>query len=115
MKMDYTERYEIDIFPDPEKPDWFCARVPDIPSIFTGGDSPEEALRMVKEAIAGYLEICCEDDLPVPETAVVYTEELAVRFPKDMHWVLVKEVERQEVSVNELITSVLNRSLFNTK
>ncbi len=85
--------------------------MPDIPSIFTGGASPEEALQMAKEAIAGYLEIFAEDDLPIPEPRSFYTEELAVRFPKDLHRALIKEAERKEVSINELITSLLNWSL----
>ncbi|MDI6793311.1 MAG: type II toxin-antitoxin system HicB family antitoxin [bacterium] len=65
--MDEVKEYEIDIFPDPEEPGCFCARVPDVPAIFTGGASSEEALRNAKEAITGYLEICVEDNLPVPE------------------------------------------------
>ena len=113
--MNNIEQYEIDIFPDPEKSNWFCARVPDIPSIFTGGDSPEEALRMAKGAIAGYLEICSEDSLPIPEPTGFYTEEFTVRFPKDLHRALMKEAENKKLSMNELITSLLNWSLFNAK
>lgn len=110
--MSKAREYEIDIFPDQEDPGWFCARVPDIPTIFTGGISSEEALKAAKEAIAGYLEVCTEDNLPVPEPTRCYTEEFAVRFPKDLHRVLIRESQQKQVSLNELVVSLLNRSLI---
>ncbi|MFH1897276.1 MAG: type II toxin-antitoxin system HicB family antitoxin [Candidatus Desantisbacteria bacterium] len=109
--MNKVREYEIDIFPDPEDPAWFCARVPDIPTIFTGGHSSEDALKNAKEAIGGYLEVCAEDNLPVPEPTRFYTEELAVRFPKDLHRVIIKEAQQKKESINELVVSLLNNTL----
>lgn len=100
--MNKLREYEIDIFPDPEDPGWFCARVPDIPTIFTGGSSSEDALKAAKEAIEGYLEVCREDNISVPEPIRFYTEEFVVRFPKNLHRVLIRESQQKQVSVNEL-------------
>lgn len=111
--MNEVRKYEIDIFPDPEDQSWFCARVPDIPTIFTGGASSEEALKNAKEAINGYLDVCAEDNLPVPEPTRFYTEELAVRFPKGLHRAIIKEAEQKEMSINELIISLLSRTMIN--
>lgn len=114
MKKSYkglANRFEIDIFADPEDPTWFCARVPDIPTIFTGGATPEEALRQAQEAIAGYLEICEEDNLPVREPTSVYTEELAVRLPRDVHRSLLRQAEREGRSVQEVVGEVLSHGL----
>ena len=113
--MNEVREYGIDIFPDPEDPGWFCARVPDIPTIFTGGASSEEALKNVKEAIAGYLEVCTEDNLPIPKPTRFYTEELAVRFPKDLHRIIIREAQQEKVTINELIVSLLNRTLIKTQ
>jgi len=46
--------------------------VPDIPGCFSAGDTFEEALENVKEAIAGHLEILAEDgeDIPLASEAV---------------------------------------------
>ena len=40
--------------------------VPDIPGCFSAGDTFEEALNNVKEAIAGHLEILAEDGEDIP-------------------------------------------------
>lgn len=40
--------------------------VPDIPGCFSAGESFEEALESVKEAIAGHLEILAEDGEEIP-------------------------------------------------
>ncbi len=106
-----VNRFEIDIFADPDDPGWFCARVPDIPTIFTGGATPEEALRAAQEAIEGYLELCEEDGLPVCEPTSVYTEELSVHLPKDVHRTLMQRAEREGLSVQEVIGEVLRSEL----
>ena len=38
----------------------YYARIPDIPSIFTGGMSEEEAIKNEREAIHEYIKICEE-------------------------------------------------------
>lgn len=49
----------------------FGVVVPDIAGCFSAGDSFEEALENVREAIAGHLEILAEDgvDIPLPTQA----------------------------------------------
>ncbi|MEC7120381.1 MAG: type II toxin-antitoxin system HicB family antitoxin [Pseudomonadota bacterium] len=44
----------------------FGVIVPDIAGCFSAGDTLEEALENVKEAIAGHLEILAEDGEPIP-------------------------------------------------
>lgn len=44
----------------------FGVIVPDIPGCFSAGDTFEEALENVKEAIAGHLEILAEDGEDIP-------------------------------------------------
>ena len=105
------DRFEIDIFLDPDDRSWYCARVPDLPGIFTGGETPEEALRQAREAIAAYLEICEEDKLPHPEPKPAYTEELMVRLTRDVYRSLLRRANREGRSVQEVIGEALNRAL----
>lgn len=51
--------------------------VPDIKGCFSAGDTFEEALSNVKEAIAGHLEILAEDseDIPLPSEASKYLND----------------------------------------
>lgn len=51
--------------------------VPDIPGCFSAGDTFEEALQNVREAIAGHLEILAEDgeDIPLASDASKFVED----------------------------------------
>ncbi len=59
-----AREYEVVLRPQPEG--GFTVFVPDLPSVITEGDTHEEALAMVKEAIEGYLQVMEEDGLPLP-------------------------------------------------
>lgn len=109
--MSEINKYEIHIFPDPEDPTWFCARVPDIPTIFTGGENPEEALKMATDAIEGFLEICKEDRLPIPEPKKRYSGKFNVRVPRELHWALVKLAEEEGISLNALVIYLLSQGV----
>jgi predicted RNase H-like HicB family nuclease len=45
----------------------FGAYVPDLPGCVTVGETREEAMRLIREAIEFYLEGVREEGLPVPE------------------------------------------------
>lgn len=47
--------------------------VPDIPGCFSGGESFQEAVTNVREAIEGHLELLCEEGLPVPQASDLET------------------------------------------
>ena len=47
----------------------FGVRVPDIPGCFSGGDSYQDAIESVREAIDAHIELLVEDGEAVPETA----------------------------------------------
>lgn len=47
--------------------DGFCVYVPDLPGCVTVGDTREEALRLIEEAVEPHLEASREDGLPIPE------------------------------------------------
>jgi antitoxin HicB len=50
----------------PEDDGGYSVVVPELPSVATQGKTREEALRVAKEAIEGYLEVMREDGLSVP-------------------------------------------------
>jgi antitoxin HicB len=52
--MDTQHEYEVVMTPAPEG--GFVVSVPDLPDVHTEGETREEALVMVKDAIEGYLE-----------------------------------------------------------
>jgi len=60
-----TRSYKV-IF-EPEKDGGFSVYVPDLPGCASQGETEEEALANIREAIEGYIEGLKADGLPVPE------------------------------------------------
>ena len=66
MKPPEEDRFEIDIFWSDEV-DTYIAVAPDIPSCTAWGDTYEEALRKIKTAIRGNIEVAREFGHPLPQ------------------------------------------------
>ncbi len=91
---------------------WF-ARVLELPGCMTEGDSLEEAASMIKDAMAGWIELALEDGrpIPMPRRTEEYSGKLLVRMSKSLHRDLVEAAERENVSLNQFITTELARSV----
>ena len=64
---DQIRRYSVNIGPlSPEDGGGFVARVPDLPGCMSDGESPEEALENVYDAIACWIEAAQELGRPIP-------------------------------------------------
>ena len=66
MKPPEEDRFEIDKFWS-DKDDTYIAVVPDIPSCTAWGNTYEEALKEIKSAIRGNVEVAREFGHPVPQ------------------------------------------------
>ena len=100
--------YEVDVVPNEEG--GFYVRVPDFPSIFTGGATADEALRNAQEAIALMIEEYRERGLPLPAPKSVFSGHFNVRVPKNLHRDLTRRADEEGVSLNALVTFLLARS-----
>ncbi len=91
----------------------FLIEVPDLPGCMTAGDTMEEAVRMLPEAMEGWLISVLERGLPVPEPSVVpeYSGKLLVRMPKTLHKRLIERAEDEGVSANQLAVALLAKGL----
>ena len=91
---------------------WF-ARVLELPGCMTEGDSPEDAAAMIRDAMAGWLELALEDGKPIPEPRPneEYSGKFVVRVPKSLHRDLVDAAAREAVSLNQYIATELARSV----
>jgi len=61
-----TKKYYKVIF-EPQEEGGYTATVPALPGCISEGDTYDEALANIKEAIALYLESLQDDGLPIPE------------------------------------------------
>lgn len=64
--MSVERQFEVVLQPEPQG--GFSVFVPQLPGCASQGETKEEALAMIKEAIEGYLESLDEHDDPIPES-----------------------------------------------
>jgi antitoxin HicB len=86
----------------------YLAEFPDLPGCMAEGETPEEALRESQDALQSYLASVKAhgDKLPAPTEAV-----WRQRAPKSLHRRLQIEAEREGVSFNTLVISMLAESV----
>jgi len=98
-------RYEIDVVPN--EYGGYYARIPDFPTIFTGGQTPEEAMKNALEAVELMIEEYQDRGQPVPSPLASFSGQFNVRLPRGLHRELVRLAESQGVSLNATVSSLL--------
>jgi len=102
--------YTIELRQDPEE-GWFV-RVKELRGCMSQGDTAEEAVAMIREAMELWLEVALEDGLPIPEPRPEedYSGKFVVRVPRSLHRELVDSAKREGVSLNQYINVALARA-----
>lgn len=108
MRLPYT----IELRNDPEDEGWFV-RVKELEGCTSQGDTAEEAIEMIQEAMELWLEVSLEDGLPIPEPRPDedYSGKFVVRVPRSLHRDLVNTAEQEGVSLNQYINVALARAV----
>lgn len=101
--------YEVKI--TPEEDGYIAVRFPDFPGIITGGNTPEEALRNAREALSATLETMQARKIPRPVPKHRFSGQFNVRVPRSLHRTLVHTAEEEGVSLNALVTHLLNSTV----
>lgn len=103
-------RYTFSLMPDPEA-GGFAIKVNELPGCLSQGDTAEEALVRIREAMAGWIEVALEQGIPVPEPGEepddAYSGRFNVRVPKGLHRALAESAAREGVSLNLYIATAL--------
>jgi antitoxin HicB len=91
----------------------FFAEVAELPGCVTEADSADEALDMIRDAMAGWIEVALSEGLPIPEpTAEVgYSGRFLVRTPKSLHRDLAQRARAEGASLNQFVVTTLSRAL----
>jgi len=102
--------YTIEVTRDTneENPGW-VARVVELPGCFTQSDTFEQLQAMVEDAMRLWIGTTIEDGLPVPEprSEESYSGKFIVRVPRSLHRLLVERAEREDISLNQFVSTVL--------
>jgi antitoxin HicB len=105
---DYLELpYTRELIPEPEG-GWFV-RIKELPGCMSQGETPEEALEMIDDAMVGWLEAALAHGLAIPEPRgdEDYSGKFVVRVPRSMHRKLVEQAGEDGVSLNQWIVAAL--------
>ena len=74
-----TKHYKFTIVIESQEPNGYFVSVPSLPGCYSQGDTIEEALVMIKDAISGYLAVAEEENIPVlyeQDNPIISTIEL---------------------------------------
>src|SRR6266542_5518936 len=85
--------YRMVVQGDPEE--GYLAEAPELSGCFTAGDTPEEAMEMLRDAMYGWFLVRVEEGLPIPDPEPVraHSGKFIVRLPKSLHAELVRRAE----------------------
>jgi antitoxin HicB len=106
--------YTIELIPEPEG--GWCVAVKELPGCLSEGDTVEEAIEMIHDAMRGWLEISLEErhDIPEPNLDEEFSGKFVVRLPRSLHRQLVETAEREGVSLNQFVNVALARAVERT-
>jgi antitoxin HicB len=91
----------------------FFADVAELPGCMTEADTAEEALEMIRDAMAGWIEVALSEGLPIPEPTVEseYSGRFLVRAPRSLHRDLADRARAEGASLNQFVVSTLSRAV----
>jgi antitoxin HicB len=91
---------------------WF-ARIVEFPGCMTEGDTSEEALANLEDAMIGWVEVRLEDGDPIPAPMTVddYSGKFVVRVAKSLHRDIARRADREGVSLNSFVSTQLARAV----
>ena len=110
MKKEYP--YLINIFWS-EEDQCYIAEVPELEGCMTHGKSTLEAAKNAEEAIASWVAAAKKLKHPIPEPVLKHkvSGKFNVRLPKEINKSLIVKAAQQGVSLNQMVTTLLSKSL----
>lgn len=106
-----TEPYRREIVPNADGT-WF-ARVPEFPGCITEGDSADEALANLNDAMRAWVRVQIEDGdaIPQPSANVPYSGKFMVRLSTRLHREAAECASREGTSLNAFVAAALARAV----
>jgi antitoxin HicB len=103
--------YTIELHPEKDGT-WFVA-IKELPGCMSVGDTPEEALIMIRDAQKAWIETALEENITIPEPRheEEYSGNFRLRLSKSLHHRLAEEAEREDVSLNTYCSTALAQAL----
>jgi antitoxin HicB len=89
----------------------FLAEVPELEGCFTAGETEQEALELLLDAMAGWFTVSLEQGNPIPQPTAApdaaYSGKLLLRTSRRLHRLLAEQAREQGVSLNQWVLTLL--------
>lgn len=106
--------YKVEIIPEPDR-EGFTAYIPDLPGCMTSAENYEDAANQIEEAKELWLETALAECDYIPEPVPYEVDEpsgkFLVRMPRSLHGQLAMRAEKEDVSINQLVVSILSSGM----
>ena len=88
----------------------YVASVKELSGCLTQGETKVEALEMIEDAKAAWIDVSLQDgdEIPEPTTEEQYSGKFVVRVPKSLHKSLAERAKEENVSLNQLTAYLLS-------
>jgi predicted RNase H-like HicB family nuclease len=102
-------QYRFNAIADPDG--GYVIEFPDLPGCLTQVETIDEIPEMAEEARRLWIEATYEDgqEIPLPSYPEEYSGRFVVRLPKSLHRLLAESAEREGVSLNQYVATLLAR------
>jgi antitoxin HicB len=83
--------------------------VEELPGCVSQGETPEDAIRMIREAMEAWIEAACDagDTIPSPREEAGFSGRFVLRIPSSLHAALDAGARREGVSMNQYAATLL--------
>jgi antitoxin HicB len=104
--------YQVNLAFDP-RDEIYVARVPELENCHSHGDTPEEALSNVREAIELWIETAKAKHIPIPEPVSKrkFSGKFVLRTSVELHAQLVQAALVHGKSMNDLVVEILEEKI----
>jgi predicted RNase H-like HicB family nuclease len=94
---------------DDDGAEGYVAEVRELPGCISQGETPEDAVRNVYDAMAGWISVALEDgkEIPEPRDDGSFSGRFLLRLPRGLHAELARQAEAEGVSLNQYVTTML--------
>lgn len=86
-------------------------KVNELPGCISSGDTSEEALERIEEAMELWISVALEDGKEIPEPDQEFSGRILVRLPRNVHRDLIRMADSQGVSLNLFCATTLSRAV----
>ena len=89
----------------------FLASFPELQGCISDGETPEEALKNVRDAFADWVLARESLKLPIPKPNSSASGKFLLRLPKRLHSALLEQAAEDGVSANTYLVSLISRGI----